>query len=679
MRRLRILYILLSLTICDAKGQTDLASLFADSTTENCVPVITEMTCFLDTLLYTGNKCDLVLERAKVAHTEEIFNELCSLIDTLKMYRVGGLLRSLLYYETINNSVYRNDTVSAFKYLLEFRDFSGRCLEKGVTNPFNYGLGLLDPASNKWLSEGEWAIRLYHHKALNLAIWYPYDAAVQFAYESLLQTKGLSLMADNTFKFMANELNNDTIRTLYKQLLRIQKEYKELDAMYRSDWWKYHDEYDSELLDYPRLHSMKKEIEAIKDSIFAIANSDYSYIVKFFPQWAFIKEHLAGNEVSVEFASVYTLDGSTRYIAMVVDKNSEVPQLFDLCNEESLAAIDITRPHDFEKIKELIWEPIKDCLMNKTRIYFSADGILHTLPIESLLNDKMAFRLTSTRELIKPHPKSDAFNIVAYGGLDYNSYDTISQRTKHYVRGTSSSKATRGTRGFLKGTLAEVEKLEEIVNKKSNASIFTYKGSCGSEDSFYQLEGSSYNILHIATHGFYYTPKEIEEKNREKQNYTFIDFDGEGTDKSLTHTGMLFSGANNVLKGEPAPNGYEDGILTAKEIADTDFSNFDMVVMSACQTGLGEIRSEGVFGLQRGFKKAGVQTIVMSLWKVDDAATKMLMTEFYRNLLGGMSKRESLLKAQDAVRDFKGYINGEKRNFSNPKYWAGFIMLDGIE
>ena len=185
--------------------------------------------------------------------------------------------------------------------------------------------------------------------------------------------------------------------------------------------------------------------------------------------------------------------------------------------------------------------------------------------------------------------------------------------------------------------------------------------------------------MHIATHGFYYTPKEIEEKNREKQNYTFIDFDGEGTDKSLTHTGMLFSGANNALKGEPAPNGYEDGILTAKEIADTDFSNFDMVVMSACQTGLGEIRSEGVFGLQRGFKKAGVQTIVMSLWKVDDAATKMLMTEFYRNLLGGMSKRESLIKAQNAVRDFKGYINGEKRNFSNPKYWAGFIMLDGIE
>lgn len=669
----------MSLTINrEAKGQTGLASLFADNT-ENCVPVTTGMADSLDTLLYVGTKCHHVLERARIAHTNETFNELCSFIDTLKMYRVGGLLRSLLYYETINNSVYRNDTVSAFKYLLEFRDFSAKCLEKGVTSAFNFGLGTLGPASNKWLSEGEWAMRLYRHKALNLAIWYPYDAAVQFAYESLLHTKGLSLMADNTFKFLANELDNDTIRSLHKRLLRIQEEYKELDAMYRSDWRKYHDEFDFELIDYPRLHSMKKEIATIKDSIFAIANSDYSYIAKFFPQWTFIKEHLSENEVAVEFASVYTFDGSTRYIAIVVDRNSEVPQLFNLCNEESLAEIDITQFHDIEKIKELIWEPIKDCLMNKTRIYFSADGILHTLPIEFSLNDKIAFRLTSTRELIKPHPKSDDFNIIAYGGLDYNSYDTISNQTKHYVRGISSSKATRGTRGFLKGTLAEVERLEEIVAEKSNISISTYKGPCGSEDSFYQLESSNYNILHIATHGFYYTPKEIEEKKIKRQNYSFIDFESEDTDKSLTHTGLLFSGANNVLKGKPAPNGYEDGILTAKEIADTDLSNFDLVVMSACQTGLGEIQSEGVFGLQRGFKKAGVQTIVMSLWNIDDAATQMLMTEFYRNLLSGMSKRESLLEAQNAVRNFKGYINGEKRNFSDPQYWAGFILLDGIE
>ena len=95
-----------------------------------------------------------------------------------------------------------------------------------------------------------------------------------------------------------------------------------------------------------------------------------------------------------------------------------------------------------------------------------------------------------------------------------------------------------------------------------------------------------------------------------------------------------------------------------------------MVVMSACESGLGETFGDGVFGLQRGFKLAGAKTLLMSLWKVDDEATQILMTEFYKNYLNGMSKRESLLAAQKAVRKTPG--------FEAPKYWAAFILLDGL-
>lgn len=678
MKRLQILSIFLFVIISSGvKGQNNLASLFANST-ESCIPVTTEMDDYIDTLLYVATKCHRTLEKARDTHTKETFNELCSLFDTLRVYKVGGLQCSFLYDQIIKNSVYRNDTINTFKYLLEFRNFSGRLLENDVTDPFNYGLGHLNPTSNKWFSEGEISMRLYHRNALNLLIWYPCDAAVQFAYESILYTKGLNLMADNFFKFMANELNNDKIRSLYKQLIYIQKEYKELDALYRSDWLKYSNEFDIDLADNPRLHLMKKEVANIKDSIFEIANSDYSYVLKFFPQWASIKRHLSENEIAIEFAYVYTFDGSARYIALVVDKNSEVPQFFNLCNKEALAEIDITNLNDFKRIYALVWEPIMGQFGDKTKIYFSADGILHNLPIESLLDDKVAYRLTSTKELLKQYPKRKNYDIIAYGGLDYNSYDTISHHNKFFTRGTLSSKATRGSREFLKGTLVEVEKLEELAEMSSNTTVSTYKGSFGSEDSFYLLEGSNYNILHIATHGFYYTPEEIKEKKEDRHNYTFIDFDSEDYEKMLTHTGLILSGANNALKGEPIPKGYEDGILTAREIADTDLSNFDLVVLSACKTGLGELLSDGVFGLQRGFKKAGVKTIIMSLWNVDDSATQILMTEFYRNLFNGMSKRESLLEAQNKVRNFKGFINDEKRNFSNPKYWAGFIMLDGI-
>ena len=121
-------------------------------------------------------------------------------------------------------------------------------------------------------------------------------------------------------------------------------------------------------------------------------------------------------------------------------------------------------------------------------------------------------------------------------------------------------------------------------------------------------------------------------------------------------------------KRKNIPEGVDDGVLTAKEISRLDFNGLDLVVLSACQTGLGEITGEGVFGLQRGFKKAGAQTIVMSLWKVDDAATKDLMTGFYRNLTSGMTKREAFISAQKDLRE----------KYSEPQKWAAFIMVDAL-
>ena len=114
--------------------------------------------------------------------------------------------------------------------------------------------------------------------------------------------------------------------------------------------------------------------------------------------------------------------------------------------------------------------------------------------------------------------------------------------------------------------------------------------------------------------------------------------------------------------------------MTAKEIADVDLRGLDLVVLSACQTGLGDIsQGEGVFGLQRGFKKAGANSILMSLWEVDDKATQILMTQFYKNLLFGQSKRQALLSAQKYLRNVEG------GKYDKPKYWAAFILLDGKE
>ena len=116
-----------------------------------------------------------------------------------------------------------------------------------------------------------------------------------------------------------------------------------------------------------------------------------------------------------------------------------------------------------------------------------------------------------------------------------------------------------------------------------------------------------------------------------------------------------------------------DGILLASEISLLDLHNVDLVTLSACQTGLGDIKEDGVYGLQRGFKKAGVNTLLMTLWTVDDTATQILMTQFYKNLLAGQNKQESLLSAQKYLQE---YDNGR---YNSPRYWAAFIMLDGLK
>ena len=177
-------------------------------------------------------------------------------------------------------------------------------------------------------------------------------------------------------------------------------------------------------------------------------------------------------------------------------------------------------------------------------------------------------------------------------------------------------------------------------------------------------------------------------------------------DKSLTRSGLLLAGANNALMGKKLPEGVDDGILTAKEISQLDLRGLDLVVLSACETGLGEIKGDGVFGLQRGFKKAGANSLLMSLWKVDDNATQLLMTQFYKNLTSGMSKFESLRQAQKCVREYEVEVevksdirpsvsahakeqaqqnaNKEKafkkvKKYEDPKYWAAFILLDAVD
>lgn len=131
----------------------------------------------------------------------------------------------------------------------------------------------------------------------------------------------------------------------------------------------------------------------------------------------------------------------------------------------------------------------------------------------------------------------------------------------------------------------------------------------------------------------------------------------------MLYSGLLLAGVSNTDTKEKTG---EDGILTAYEIMNLGFSNLDMVVLSACETGTGEISSgEGVYGLQRAFLVAGANSLIMSMWKVDDQATKDLMTEFYKELFNKGDKREAFMNAQKKI----------KKKYKSPIYWGAFVMV----
>jgi CHAT domain-containing protein len=274
------------------------------------------------------------------------------------------------------------------------------------------------------------------------------------------------------------------------------------------------------------------------------------------------------------------------------------------------------------------------------------------------------YRLSSTRELTNEVKCSDTKKCVIYGGIQYDvdnrGNGKEDEETAAEVRNDGNLKSGIA---YLPQTLVEMENVSKILCAKYELTGFS--GSNATEESFKQLSGTFAIIIHVATHGFY-VPKFRKSAITKIIKNPFNSLE----DQSLSCSGIMMAGANNTLAKEFLPG--DDGILSAKEISRLNLSGIDLVVLSACETGLGDISDEGVFGLQRGFKKAGVNSIMMSLWEVDDEATQVLMSAFYKNLVEGQSKREAFVNAQQYLR-----ITQDKK-FDNPRFWAAFIMLDAL-
>jgi len=196
--------------------------------------------------------------------------------------------------------------------------------------------------------------------------------------------------------------------------------------------------------------------------------------------------------------------------------------------------------------------------------------------------------------------------------------------------------------------MAEIKAIDHILRSKNWKTTALLKGNA-TERNLKKIQ--SPGILHVATHGFF--------------SAEFVSLNEEAKKDFLFHSGIVLSGANRQIERETIPF-RDDGIVAAYEVMNLDLSQTDLVVLSACETGLGKIENgEGVYGLQRSFLQAGARNVMISLWKVDDIYTKELMIRFYTYLSRGFSKRESLKLAE----------LDQMKHVPDPKHWGGFILI----
>lgn len=340
--------------------------------------------------------------------------------------------------------------------------------------------------------------------------------------------------------------------------------------------------------------------------------------------------------------------------------NVKFVPISDVQDIKSRLTNDINAVYSDTSFADLIWKDVSVHIKNKRVIYYSTGGLFNQISIPALffdnryLCDDYAFKLVSNAKNVvklkdQKHPGGQFATISLWGGVNYDygipdslSYNKPQDSIVHRA-------VLRGDHLFrLPGSSSEVDAIAQMTD---NPRLF--KGDTATETSFKERSGKRDDVLHISTHGFFQETEGHEIKSSQMYN-----------------SGLFFAGANKFWEKDYVADSLieDDGILRAIEIAELDFTNCKMAVLSACETGLGFSDSqEGVYGLQRAFKLAGVDKIMMSLWSVHDKLTKEFMVKFYRHIIvDRQTIDDAFASTQKEMKDRGEY----------PDCWAAFVLLD---
>ncbi|MDO8999258.1 MAG: CHAT domain-containing protein [Bacteroidota bacterium] len=477
-----------------------------------------------------------------------------------------------------------------------------------------------------------------------------------------LQLKSMLANRSAQLKKEIENSNDADMKSIYQNWLSVKTEllnnYKSADAAIDNN----------EL--YKKASDLEAKLKSKLKNLISTTNTTFDLV----------KQNLNDDEAAIEIFKVNEIvndsEGVIKYGMLVIKNKLTQPDFIIYKNGDELEDVQFKnylRCID-EQVKDSLSynafiKPLEKSLKGIKRIYISSDGLFHKLSFLSLYNpeskkylidDYEIYQISNLGSISKNANDNLNKNLTAslFGYPDYD-YDFKKAKSNNVVESKQLVAKRYGLTNLSKlpGTKTEVEKIAKNLNSK-NWKTVSFTEQFASEENLRKV--NSPKILHIATHGFYL-------KDIDNDDKLFLGFNNSTLKQnSLLRSGLILAGAGPSTADSLNINSENDGVLTAQEASFLNLSNTDIVVLSACQTGLGdEMGSEGVAGLQRSFTIAGAKNIIMSLWPVDDFATELLMTEFYKNYSETQNVELSFKQAQQIV----------KSRYPQPYYWAAFVLL----
>jgi len=494
------------------------------------------------------------------------------------------------------------------------------------------------------------------------------------AYNNILLNKGLMLKSSTAMRLAILNSNSPELLKEYDEWISLQKE---ISILYATPMEKRTKD----------VSALENQANALERSLVSRSQDFGDYRKGLQITWVDIKKNLKPDEAAIEFTDykVREKDGGDAviYCALIVRSNSEYPEMIKLFNEGQLKAIiNTSRENNISSINDiygttnknddrlynLIWKPIEAYLTGVKNVYLSPSGLLYKISFPAISNGRNTYLCDKYQIQVKGSTgNNDGQNlfsldknpsVLVFGGIQY-----------------SRNKSDLQVWNYLEGTKNEGDKINSIL-KKGNIEV-RYLTDNNATETFFKQNAPKYNVIHLATHGFFFAdPNEVRfEEKKQVVEYGQITFRGAGrgfgvnsfvnSENPLMRSGIVLAGANDVwVKTEKEET--DDGVLTAQEVTQIDMRKNDLVVLSACETGLGDIKgSEGVYGLQRALKMAGVKYIIMSLWEIPDKETVEFMGIFYNNLLNVKDIKEAFYRTQK-----------EMRAKYDPYYWGAFVLME---